>query len=63
MNKLRPRDVKGFLQDHTAEQQQRGLECSRFSDLQPLHFFLNHIHFINICVVKFSFVKSDCNLD
>lgn len=28
------------------------------SDFQPLCFFLNHIHFINIYVVKLSFVKS-----
>ena len=50
--------VTGLLQVHTAEQQQRGLECSSFSDFKPLYFSLNHIHFINIYIVKFSFVKS-----
>lgn len=33
------------------------------SDFQPLCFCLNHIHFININVVEFSFVKSKYTLD
>lgn len=33
------------------------------SDFQLLYLFLNYIHFLNICVVKVSFVESDCNLD